>query len=132
MGFTRSDILVEDGSMKSRSLKLSTKIPKTRSDVDGSNPFGGNQNKNPSQTRRSVKPVGVNQRKAAQRKVPFTGNVGKNRNPGQGFSANPNAKTGGSPSGETPSKAKKDKGPAKINSIPKARQRRQPIGRNKD
>ena len=134
MGFNRSDIdfeIIQDGSLKSRPLKLSTKIPRSRSDVDGSNPFGGQQNKNPSQTKHSVKPVGISQKQAAK-KQPSMRNVSKQRAPDSGFSKDPNARTGGSPSGETPSKAKKDKGPARMNTVPKARQRRIPIGRNKD
>jgi hypothetical protein len=129
MGFHRNVLLLEDE--KGHSLPLSTKIPKRVAHVDGSNPMGSDQNKNPSQTKRVRRPIGVNQQQAAKRKVPNTTNISKQRKPEMGWSSNPNSKTGGSPDGETPSKAKKDKGPAKQNTTPKAKQRRIRIGRNK-
>jgi hypothetical protein len=122
---------------KSRPLKTSTKIPKTSKRVDGSNPFGKEQSKNPSQTR--GKKTGL---KTSMTPTPelhkqinttaFTGNTGKARKPDTGWSDDPNAKTAKSGDGESPSKAKKDKGAAAPNSVPRARQRRQPIGRNRN
>ena len=112
MGFTRCDeVVIEDAG-----IKLSTKIPRTRGDVDGSNPMGKEQSKNPTATR--------------NKKIK-TANNQKARKPEAGWSSGPDTKTGGSPDGESPSKTKKDKGPAKLNSVPKAKLYRQPIGRNK-
>ena len=122
---------------KSRPLRLSTKIAKTQKRVDGSNSLGKDQNKNPSQTRgkRTGLKTSMTPTPALHKQMnttPYTGNTSKARKPDMGWAGDPGAKTGGSPDGESPSKSKKDKKAAAPNSIPKARQKRQPIGRNRN
>lgn len=131
MGFHRSILQLEDE--KGHSLPLSPKIPKTVKHVDGSNPLGRGQDleRNPSQTRKVRRPIGISSQQAAKRKIPPTANTQKARRPEMGWHNDPNSKTGQSPDGETPSKAKRDRRPAKMNTNPKAKQKRMVIWRGK-
>ena len=127
----------EEETEDASSLRPSTKFPKSVPHADGSRAvFGKNQKKNPSQTRGKKNGLKTSTTPTVEgnkqiNSEPNTSNNQKARKPDAGWSNDPLSKTGGSSDGESPSKAKKDKGPAAINSIPKARQRRIRIDRSK-